>query len=71
MSIISFTAKKIRKKKIEFVRYYVESGTGSTITGSGSADPDLDQNEVDPKHCYKFFEIIVGAFINFIDVLKN
>ena len=55
MSIISFTEKIIRRK-LEFVRFDVGSGvrSGSTFPGSGSADPDLHQNEADPKHWEKY-----------------
>ena len=39
MSIISITEKKWNL-------------VGSTIPGTGSADPDPHQYEADPKHCY-------------------
>ena len=39
----------MKKKKLEFVRCRV--GSGSAIPRSGSADPDPHQNEADPKHC--------------------
>ena len=37
--------KKIKKNKMEFVRIRIR------YPGSVSADPDLHQNEADPKHC--------------------
>ena len=44
MSIIPFTEKIKKKKKLEFVR------SGSTIPGSGSPDLDPHKNEADSKH---------------------
>ena len=40
--------KKLRKKNKNF---RLKVGTGSIIPGSGSADPDPHQKDVDPKHC--------------------
>ena len=40
----------ISLKKHESVPFY--SGSGSTIPGSGSPDPDPYQNEANPKHWF-------------------
>ena len=37
---------------MEFVRCVSGTGSGSTIPGSGSVNPDPHQNEADPKHWY-------------------
>ena len=43
--------RKLRRKKLEF--FLFQFGSGSTFPGSGSADLDSHENEVDPQHCLK------------------
>ena len=66
MSITSFTEKS-KKKKLEFVRFYV--GSGYTIPGSASADPDPHQNEADPKHREKYMCCLEGSRSNATEIL--
>ena len=47
LSNIPFTEKK--EKKMEFVRYKVGSGSGSSIPEIGSADPDPLFQKLDPR----------------------
>ena len=53
---------------MEFVRVGSAVRSGSTIHGSGSADPDPLENEADPKQCFisQFFSLDIYWYNRFM-----